>query len=74
MNLEVDLVIRARHDRKPNWKNQVLPLSDYLSQSQVIDTFELDFLAQDHYSWTSVLNVYVERPARADLEVRLPSA
>ena len=67
--LEVDFVIRARHDRKVNWKNQVLPLSDCLSQSQVIDTYELDLPAQDHYSWTS--GKRVRRKARkAEIEVR----
>ena len=64
-----DFVIRSKHNRKVRWQNQELSLNSCLEQSQVVDTYQIDLPALDHYSWTS--GKRVRRQARkATIELR----
>ena len=68
-NVAADFIIRANHNRKISWQDQVLTLDELLGKLPAQDTYEVALPALDHYSWTS--GKRVRRQARqATIEVR----
>ena len=64
-----DFIIRSKQNRKVKWNDKQLLINECFAQSQVVDIYQVELPALDHYSWTS--GKPVRRKARtATFELR----